>query len=196
MASQKIIDYYDQNSESLGQRYELSSFEEIHKSILHFLSPPPKRILDIGAGSGRDAAWFSNYGYQVTAIDPSIKLIEFAKHAHREKIDWKIDRLPKLHTVRKNIFDIVFVNAVFMHLNKKEIEQSLQIIHNLLSNEGLLIVSIKSEKLKDTFLFFDVDITHFTNCCLSLGLKILFQTSESDVYGRQNVTWHRLVFQK
>ena len=44
------------------QRYEGISFAETHGSILHLIPPAPCHVLDIGAGTGRDAAGFAALG--------------------------------------------------------------------------------------------------------------------------------------
>lgn len=53
------------------------------KEAEKFLSHIPKgaSILDLGCGPGRDAAVFTNKGYEVTGIDPSGKLLEIARDA-------------------------------------------------------------------------------------------------------------------
>lgn len=44
-------------------------------------SPPP-RLLDIGAGTGRDAARLAELGYTVTAIDISPQMVAYARSRH------------------------------------------------------------------------------------------------------------------
>jgi SAM-dependent methyltransferase len=38
--------------------------------------PPGARLLDLGCGAGIDAVWFANRGYQVTAIDASVRMVQ------------------------------------------------------------------------------------------------------------------------
>jgi protein-L-isoaspartate O-methyltransferase len=38
------------------------------------LPAPPARVLDVGAGSGRDAAWLTSLGLEVVAVEPSVAL--------------------------------------------------------------------------------------------------------------------------
>lgn len=40
---------------------------------------PGARVLDIGAGTGEDAAWFAAHGFSVTGIDPSAGMLEVAR---------------------------------------------------------------------------------------------------------------------
>jgi len=47
--------------------HEAFGFEEIHADIPPFLPPKPGLVLDVGAGSGRDAAWIANHGGEMLA---------------------------------------------------------------------------------------------------------------------------------
>jgi len=51
------LDAYNREADSLSARYESRSFEEIHSDALDLLPDSTTPVLDIGAGSGRDAAW-------------------------------------------------------------------------------------------------------------------------------------------
>ena len=48
---------YAANSASLAERYETIEPARLFAPVLDLLPPPPARLADIGAGSGRDAAW-------------------------------------------------------------------------------------------------------------------------------------------
>ena len=54
---------YNHQSEEMAQRYEDLSFEQVHRDILSELPPKGATVLDVGAGSGRDAAWFATQEY-------------------------------------------------------------------------------------------------------------------------------------
>jgi len=67
----QTILHYDQKAEQLVSQYESLTFEHVHPALPTMLPPPGATILDIGAGSGRDAAWFAAKGYDVVAAEPS-----------------------------------------------------------------------------------------------------------------------------
>jgi protein-L-isoaspartate O-methyltransferase len=50
------IFHYEQHAAPLVKQYESLAFEEVHASLLDLLPAPGSTILDIGTGSGRDAA--------------------------------------------------------------------------------------------------------------------------------------------
>ncbi|MCY4198668.1 MAG: methyltransferase domain-containing protein [Gammaproteobacteria bacterium] len=68
-----VIAVYERDAEALAERYERIEFERVHCEVLELLPKAGASVLDVGAGSGRDAAWFAANGYQVTAVEPSSK---------------------------------------------------------------------------------------------------------------------------
>ena len=50
---------YAEEARELLKRYESISFADTHRSIMHLIPEKPCRVLDIGAGTGRDAAGFA-----------------------------------------------------------------------------------------------------------------------------------------
>ena len=61
--------WYDAaHAAGLAGRYEPIEPASLHEWLSGLLPGAP---LDIGAGSGRDAAWFSGQGYDVIAVAPS-----------------------------------------------------------------------------------------------------------------------------
>lgn len=57
-------------------------------------------MLDVGAGSGRDARYLSDRGLSVVAVEPAEKLLEAAKvNPENRNIHWLRDALPELNQV-------------------------------------------------------------------------------------------------
>ena len=61
---------YEHEAPELLKRYEAMSFEAAHPDPLDLIPPPRIRVLDIGAGTGRDAAWFAAAGRAHLALQP------------------------------------------------------------------------------------------------------------------------------
>jgi len=51
-------------------RYESVTFEHVHDWLLSALPDRPGIVLDVGAGTGRDAAWLAAHGHEVVALKP------------------------------------------------------------------------------------------------------------------------------
>ena len=65
---------YAEEAPELLKRYEYISFADAHAPVLQMIPPAPGRILDIGAGTGRDAAGLVALGHSVVAVEPTKEL--------------------------------------------------------------------------------------------------------------------------
>ena len=63
-------EHYAEEAPDLLKRYETISFAETHRSVMHLIPKDPCRVLDIGSGTGRDAAGFGELGHRVVAVEP------------------------------------------------------------------------------------------------------------------------------
>src|SRR5829696_7013374 len=92
---------YAEEAADLLQRYETMSFADVHRSIIHLIPAEACRVLDIGAGTGRDAAGFAALGHRVLAVEPTDAMRNGAIALHPSPlIEWLSDSLPDLAIVR------------------------------------------------------------------------------------------------
>jgi len=114
---------YADEAPELFRHYESISAAEMHGAILHLIPKPPRKIVDIGAGTGRDAAWFAEMGHQVVAVEPldAMRIPAMALHTS-PRIEWLDDSLPDLAVLRARgeRFDLVMLTAVWMHLDEAQ----------------------------------------------------------------------------
>lgn len=74
---------------ALTARYEAVYPDELHKGVTPHFPAAPAAVLDIGAGSGRDAAWLAEQGYTVLAVEPSETMrMEGARLHPDARITW------------------------------------------------------------------------------------------------------------
>jgi hypothetical protein len=59
------IAWYNANVASAAARFEARDATELNGWLLNLLPQAPAVIMDVGAGSGRDAAWLASLGYKV-----------------------------------------------------------------------------------------------------------------------------------
>jgi len=80
---------YADEAEALVRQYESLSFADVHRQVMHLSPTTPSKILDIGAGTGRDAAGFAALGHRVTAVEPTAELRIRAGALHPSSaIEW------------------------------------------------------------------------------------------------------------
>ena len=102
---------YNASATRLIGGYERIPFDRVHRTVADLLPDSSGSVLDVGAGSGRDAAWFAEQGHSVVAVEPSSAMREAGKARHKSsKIRWLDDQLPALDRVLriKSSFDLVW----------------------------------------------------------------------------------------
>jgi SAM-dependent methyltransferase len=137
----KAVQWYEQNVATVISAYESLRAEDIHGWLLGLLPERPSLVLDIGAGSGRDAAWLEAQGHTVVAVEPAAAMRAAGQQLHSAaNIRWLDDRLPALQNVQRlgMAFDFILVSAVWMHLPPTERTRAFRKVITLLKPGGLL----------------------------------------------------------
>ena len=114
-----VIAWYDAHAEDVATQYEDVSSEAVHGCLTDLLPASSAALLDIGAGSGRDAAWLVDKGYEVFPAEPSSKIRALAAQKHPDsRIQWSHDALPALPELTRSglSFDLILASAVWMHV--------------------------------------------------------------------------------
>lgn len=191
---------YPQDAADLVERYEAISFGEKHRSILHLLPVGPSRVLDVGAGTGADAAWFARGGHDVVAVEPVRELYLPGMALHPSpRIEWIEDALPGLRVVLASgrRFDLVMLTAVWMHLDDAERRAAMPNVAALLDEGGLLILSLRHGSPPPRRRMFDVSAEETTALAHDCGLRLVFseRTESAQAANRAaGITWSRLAF--
>lgn len=86
-------------------------------------APPPLSVLDVGGGSGADAAWLANMGHRVTFMEPSIEQRRYAERRFnfllqdkaRSRVRIVEGSLQDMPASAKASFDLVLIHGVAMY---------------------------------------------------------------------------------
>ncbi|MGE7391095.1 class I SAM-dependent methyltransferase [Streptomyces sp. NPDC004126] len=187
---------YAEAADALAEQYESVGFEDVHTGVLHLLPPPGARVLDIGSGTGRDAAALAALGHTVVAVEPTAELRAHARRIHRtDTITWLDDSLPDLtEPDRRGPYDLVVVSAVWMHLTATERERSMARVAALLAPGGLLLLSLRHGPVPRGRRMFEVTATETIELARSRGLACVHHGDSADPFHRGGVRWSDLAF--
>jgi len=188
----QTIPHYDQNAAQLVSQYESLSFEHVHPALLDLLPPPGATILDVGAGSGRDAAWFAAKGYDVVAAEPSEAMRTLARQRHPSPhIHWLADSLPDLAQVRRLglSFDLILLSAVWMHVPPAARQRTLRKLATLLSPNGRIAISLRIGPPDTDRAMYEVTLSELTAMAQQFGLRLVRTDDSPDKLGRPGISW-------
>jgi SAM-dependent methyltransferase len=164
---------YADEAPDLVRRLESFSFVDVHRPVLHLIPNVPGSAVDIGAGTGRDAAYLAEIGYCVVAVEPTdgLRIPGMALHPS-SLIEWVDDSLPDLAVVmrRHQTFDLMMLTAVWMHLDEQQRRDAMPNLASLLRGGGMMIISIRHGPVSPGRRAFDVSAEETIGACPSAGL--------------------------
>lgn len=193
---------YAEEAEDLFKRYETISGAETHKAVLHLISTAPAHTLDVGAGTGRDAAWFASMGHRVTAVEPTEAMRLPAMQLHPSPlIEWLDDSLPELALVRSRgePFDLILLSAVWMHFDSAQRREAMASLAALLRRGGTLIMRVRHGPVPQGRRMFEIPDQETIELAGAHDLHtILNQRVESALAANRDagVSWTHLAFKK
>jgi SAM-dependent methyltransferase len=170
------------------------------RPVASFLPSPPARLAEVGAGTGRTAAWLAAKGNEVTAIEPVAALREagMALHAGRG-IDWIDDRLPGLTNLRDRTFDGVLLIAVWQHLPLASREAAMARLAAMIAPRGVLLMSLRHGPGAPGRPVYPCDPAETTGQAAGLGLSLLHREEAPSLQEGNRalgVTWTWLAFRR
>jgi SAM-dependent methyltransferase len=191
------ITYYTTHVKDLIQRYESADVSDLH-ALLADSFPPGARVLELGCGSGRDAAFMLENGFDITASDGVQEMVDAAAACH-PALAGRLHpiRLPEDLTPALGNFDGVYAVATLMHLTRPDIQEVFSRIHRILVPGGRLLFSVplhRDDVAADEFdakgrRFTPLSHAEWTGLCRRAGFEILTSTPTSDGLGRKTFAW-------
>ncbi len=188
----KNIRFYTDNANTLAAQYDQIHFESVHKEWLNHI-PAQGMVLDVGAGSGRDARYLSGKGLSVVAVEPAEKLLEAAKaNSANHNIHWLNDTLPELNRVfaLQVKFDLILLSAVWMHIAPSGRERTFRKLSSLLKPNGKMVISLRHGACRDERTMYPVSASELAQYASQFGLtcQLLTQHRQADQLGRSEVS--------
>jgi SAM-dependent methyltransferase len=202
--------FYHDKADALAQLYLYLSFEDVHKPWLDYLTElnthKKVKILDVGAGSGRDARYLAklrgvdNQQAMVIAVEPAKGLAQIGKQMTQGlNVIWVDDLLPELVNVNAlpHQYHLVLLSAVWMHLAPIERNQAMASLSALMAANGLMVITLRHGECDDERVIYPVSAAEVTELAKNYGLSVIRMTDRvQDTLGRSNVSWQTLVLRK
>lgn len=207
--------FYNDNATELAQQYLSKTFDEVHQSwsqlLPSIIENPNARILDLGAGSGRDAKYLADLAakthttennIQILAAEPAKALSQLGQKTTQDlNVKWLEDSLPALSNVTKQeiSFDLILLSAVWMHIPPSDRARSIRKLANLLKPGGKLVISLRHGQTDEEYKqrkMHHVCADELKQLATDVGLFTKLETKkEEDKLGRNHVSWQTVVLQ-
>lgn len=198
------VDHYNRNADAHAARYEQTEVGAL-RAVMRRCLTPGSRVLDIGCGSGRDAAFLLEQGHDVTAADAAPEMIAAACTFHPELADRTIEAgfpLPPDHPLLKERFDAVCAVAMIMHVPAELLFEFALQLKQMLRPGGTLIVSasenrpgLSDERDPHGRLFAERPAGEVQLLFERLGFRQVILETNADAMGR-NIGWYTLALRR
>jgi SAM-dependent methyltransferase len=188
---------YGETAAERVKQYESIPFAHVHRHWMPLFPTTPSHVIDIGAGTGRDAAGFAELGHTVTAVEPTPELRTEAQRLHpHPAITWLDDSLPELDRVHAlgGRYDLVMLTAVWMHLDLGQRERAMARIAPLIRSRGVMALSLRHGPVPAGRRMFDVSADETIALAARHGLAVIHQSKGPSQLGGPDVWWDRLAF--
>jgi len=136
--NKETINWYNKNAEDYFKETNILPMKDKYPQFLQYI-PQGGKILDAGCGSGRDAKYFYDMGYHITAFDASEELGKLA----RKKTGLNIINTTFADFTSEETFDGIWASASLLHVPKKEFDASFSNLIKHLKKDGILYASMK-----------------------------------------------------
>ena len=125
--------YYEDNA---MQYASLTVNADMHETCDRFLSFIKEKghILDFGCGSGRDSLYFKKRGYEVTALDGSKALCDYAEKLLQQPVLC----MDFMAFDACDVYDGIWACASLLHCPKEDLAIILRKLHKALKKVGIL----------------------------------------------------------
>lgn len=109
--------------------------------VEHFLSGlnTSAKIFEIGSGTGRDASYLKQLGYKVQVSDVTSAFVSMLTED-----GWDAIRFDVVKDQLEGMWDLVFADAVLLHLTRDEFFLALEKVLRNLENNGRFAFTLKA----------------------------------------------------
>ncbi len=137
---QETLDAYEQNAKAWASSRNDPEYWQKEKTLFKEYLPEGK-ILEVGAGGGRDAKDLISSGYSYIGTDISEELLKEAR-INVPEAHFEIQSVYELD-FKEETFDGVWACAVLLHMPKARIDEALMSIRRVMKTGGIMCITLK-----------------------------------------------------
>lgn len=195
MSKPDNIQIYDANARQLVARYESTTTEHAlppFVDILRDYKGGSRNALDIGSGSGRDAFWMAQNGWNVDAVDGSKALLDEARSIHEhDNIRFIHDLAPDFHATQtaEKKCDVILLAAFIFHFDADARNAILEFCLNALQPSGLIYVTLRRGPLPQNGSICDVPAQEIKDFAARNSMSVYDHGRMQDTSGLQDIAW-------
>ena len=144
MTDKETIDVYNAKAQDY---MDLVATDKPTRHLQAFIDALPEggHALDLGCGPGNSAAMMRDAGLQITAIDPSPKMVELGRAKYGINI-----KLGTFEDVTQTaIYDGIWASFSMLHAPRADIPRYLKAIHTALKPNGTFMIGVKTGSGED-----------------------------------------------
>lgn len=132
------MDFYEINAKAYIEETKDLDMTAFYGRFLPVI-PKGGRILDAGCGSARDALYFHQRGFKVTAFDQGEEIVKLAQKA----TGLLIEECTFEEITEVKEYDGIWASASLLHCSKEELPSIFVRLHRALKDSGILYASFK-----------------------------------------------------
>ncbi|MFZ5569559.1 MAG: class I SAM-dependent methyltransferase [Thermodesulfobacteriota bacterium] len=198
-------EFYRQRFRDCADEYEKATLPALHRLILS-VALPGCGVLEIGSGSGREAALLKAAGCRVTVTDGCPQMLAEAIRLHPElaanarTADFP---LPDDDPLLIERFDLVLALALIMHLTDPDLERFAHQTAGITRPGGALILSHSSgrrnlhrDRDPENRLIIERSVTDICHRFTLAGFDQQVAIQSQDGLGREPISWSTHMFRK
>lgn len=198
---EQTLNYYETHAKEVFERYETVEQSGIAQ---HFTSSfrPGSKVLDVGAGSGRDLRQLLKLGFDAYGAEPVAEFRKLAVEQHPELQGRLFEGGLPGNITSYQKYDGVLCSAVLMHVPQNQLFDAVLALRDLLTEQGRLLISIPASRtdIEDNHrdeqgrLFNPVTPDQLKLLCKRLAFDCMAEHISDDALGRAGTSWHTLLF--
>ena len=151
--------------------------------------------MDFGCGSGRDSLYFKKRGYEVTALDGSKALCDYAEKLLQQPVLC----MDFMAFDECDVYDGIWACASLLHCPKEDLAIILRKLHKALKKVGILYMSFKYGKFtgyRDGRYYMDMDEETLDELLLDVNGFVIEDVWVSEDVQKRQEQWLNVLLRK